>query len=161
MRDAFLTWFEEYNKLLCQLVSMLNDEEIRAEPVVRKLLLGGGPTFLKVDVDNELLKEHLYWGDRDVEEMYYCIGVTKVLWFEIKNVLSPYGERHIRNINVPHELYELDVWGCKVRAKKPSLLQLGERRLKGDFRNTTNGRADKLRSRTFIQISNHARFEGS
>ncbi|KAG8242381.1 hypothetical protein J6590_066882 [Homalodisca vitripennis] len=112
MRDAFLTWFEEYNKLLCQLVSMLNDEEIRAEPVVRKLLLGGGPTFLKVDVDNELLKEHLYWGDRDVEEMYYCIGVTKVLWFEIKNVLSPYGERHIRNINVPHELYELDVWGC-------------------------------------------------
>uniref|UniRef100_A0A1B6M3R1 Uncharacterized protein n=1 Tax=Graphocephala atropunctata TaxID=36148 RepID=A0A1B6M3R1_9HEMI len=111
MRDTFLTWFEEYNKHLCQLVSMLNDEEVRAEPVIRQLLFREGPEFLKVDFDNELLKENLFWGDRDLEEMYYCVGVTKVLWFEIKNVLSPYGERHIRNINVPQELYELDVHG--------------------------------------------------
>ncbi|KAG8327726.1 hypothetical protein J6590_012774 [Homalodisca vitripennis] len=36
----------------------------------------------------------------------------------------------------------------KVRAKKPSLTQPGNQRLKGNFRTTTNGRAGGLLART-------------
>lgn len=111
LRDDFIQWLEKYNANLCQLVSYLNNNEVRAESIARKLLNKDGPEFLKVKIDTEYLKERLFWGEADIEEMYYNIGATKVLWFEMKNVLSPYGERHLRNINVPWELYELDVRG--------------------------------------------------
>lgn len=111
LRDTFLKWFDDYNTHFCQLISLLNDEEVRAEPVARSLLKNNGPAFLKIDINCEFLKDKLFWGDHDIQEMYYLMGATKVLWFELKNVLSPYGERHIRNINVPQELYEMDIRG--------------------------------------------------
>lgn len=111
LRDTFLEWFKEYNNNFGQLVSLLNDEDIRAEPIARSLLRNNGPAFLKAAIDCQILKDMLFWGDCDVQEMFYLIGATKVLWFELKNVLSPFGDRHIRNINIPRELYELDICG--------------------------------------------------
>ncbi|KAG8268695.1 hypothetical protein J6590_021515 [Homalodisca vitripennis] len=48
----------------------------------------------------------------------------------------------------PHFALELNnLEHCEVRAKKPSLKQPGDQRLKGDFRTTVNGRAGGLFAR--------------
>lgn len=107
---TLLSALDKYNEKLVHLVSIIREDNATFDPA-RKICDGGGPAFLKIELDNENLKKSLNWTEESLEEMYYLKGATELLWWELRQ-LDDHGETYsiIRN-NTKDEisfLHDLD-----------------------------------------------------
>lgn len=85
--NELLATLDNYNSNFSYLFHLLSEENENGTDKTHKLAgfiwLKGGPEFLKVKIDNELIKKTYSWDDEMLQEMYYYIGATHLLWRDI------------------------------------------------------------------------------
>lgn len=79
-----LSTLDSYNSNFTYLSQLLSEEDENGTDTTHKLAgfiwLKGGPAFLNVKIDDDLIKKTYSWDDELLTEMYYYIGATHVLW---------------------------------------------------------------------------------
>lgn len=82
---------EKFNQEFVQLVSAIKEPNCTFKNI--KSFCDEGPKFLNLKIDNDQLKKTFNWSEDLLQEMYYVLGVSEVLWFELKQ-LDPKGEHY-------------------------------------------------------------------
>lgn len=112
--NELLCTLDNYNSNFSYLFHLLSEENENGTDTTHKLAgfiwLKGGPEFLTVKIDNELIKKTYSWDDELLQEMYYYIGATQILWRDILDL-----DRDDPYFRVPknwtNDLLELDKKG--------------------------------------------------
>lgn len=87
--EILMESLEKFNEEFVQLVSAIKEPNATFYNI--KLFCDEGPKFLKLKLDNDHLRRAFNWSEDHLQEMYYSLGVSDVMWFELKQ-LDPKGE---------------------------------------------------------------------
>lgn len=90
---------ENFNKEFANLVSAVRESNCSAANLRFR---NSGPHFLQLKLNNEHLKKIFNWTEDNLHEMYYALGASEVIWFELKQ-LDPRGEPLTALNNVTNE----------------------------------------------------------
>lgn len=109
--DELLTTLDNYNSNFTYLVQLLHEENEKGTDVIHKLAKliwsKGGPEFLNVTFDNELLKRTYSWNNEMLKSMYFYLGTTRIIWADIKE-LNPDNPSFRIPTRLTKDLLELD-----------------------------------------------------